>query len=76
MIARVASVVSFCVISSLRASIFGINPVNGGRPLVDSIRRAMDRVIAVEVVHVVVKFCSVFVDVLVIIKKIGVVIIM
>ena len=62
--------------SSLRASIFGINPVNGGRPLVDSIRRAMERVVAVEVVHVVVKFCSVFVDVLVIIKKIGVVIIM
>ena len=76
MIARVASAVSFCVTSSLRANIFGINPVNGGKPLVDSIRRAMERVVAVEVVHVVVKFCSVFVDVLVIIKKIGVVIIM
>lgn len=62
--------------SSLRASIFGINPVNGGRPLVDNIRRAMERVVVVEVVHVVVKFCSVFVDMFVIIKKIGVVIIM
>ena len=50
--------------------------MNGGRPLVDSIRRAMERVVAVEVVHVVVRLCSVFVDMLVIIKKIGVVIIM
>ena len=50
--------------------------MNGGRPLVDSIRRAMDRVVAVEVVHVVVKFCNVFIDVFFIIKKTGVVIIM
>lgn len=76
MIARVASVVSFCEISSLRISIFGINPVKGGKPLVDSIKRAMERVIVMEVVHVVDRFCSVFVDILVIIKKIGVVIIM
>lgn len=53
-----------------------MNPVKGGRPLIDNIKRARERVVVVEVVHVVDRFCSVFVAVFIIIRKIGVVVMM